>query len=113
MAEKKRGFGYYGIGLGDGIMGSMDNLVDFKIVVERDEDGRFVVSAPEVPGCYSEGETYEEAMDNIREALGLCLEVARTDEDYRAKINWPTMTENKERFIGIVDLKMPVKIAAC
>lgn len=92
--------------------GKMAKLVDFKIIIERDEDGRFVASAPEVPGCYSEGETYEEAMVNIKEALGLCLEVAMIDKDYCAKIDWPEV-KNRERFIGIVDLKMPVKIATC
>jgi len=42
-----------------------------------DLDGGFVVECLEIPGCVSEGETEEEAMANIREAIELCLEVRR------------------------------------
>ncbi len=40
-------------------------------------DGGFVVECLEIPGCISEGETEEEALANIREAIELCLEVRR------------------------------------
>lgn len=49
--------------------------LDFKVLLERDEeDGGYVVVCPSIPGCYSQGETVEEAMANIREAIELCLE---------------------------------------
>ncbi len=38
------------------------------IVIERDEDG-YYVSCPELQGCYSQGESYEEAMENIKIAI--------------------------------------------
>lgn len=48
----------------------------FKVVLEADsEDGGFNVSCPAIPGCHSQGETEEEALDNIREAILGCLEV--------------------------------------
>jgi len=45
----------------------------FSVVIERDEDGYFAFS-PELQGCYSQGETYEEALENIRDALRLHVE---------------------------------------
>ena len=44
-----------------------------KITIERDEDGRFVAECPDLPGCLSEGETLEEALENINEAIIGCL----------------------------------------
>jgi predicted RNase H-like HicB family nuclease len=47
----------------------------FVVTIEPDEDGGYVVECPAVPGCVSQGETEEEALANIREAIQLCLEV--------------------------------------
>ena len=49
-------------------------VYDFKVILEPDETGGFVVSCPSIPGCYSQGETIEEALENIKEAILLCLE---------------------------------------
>lgn len=43
------------------------------VVVEKDADGYFVY-CPSLQGCYSQGDTYEEALENIRDALKLHLE---------------------------------------
>ena len=48
--------------------------LDFKVLLEPDEDGGYVVVCPSLPGCYSQGETVEEALANIREAIELCIE---------------------------------------
>jgi len=48
--------------------------LDFKVLLEPDEDGGYVVICPTLPGCYSQGDTVEEALANIREAIELCLE---------------------------------------
>ena len=45
----------------------------FKITVERGEDGRYVAECPDLPGCLSEGENLEEALENINEAIIGCL----------------------------------------
>jgi len=48
---------------------------DFKVLIEPDEEaGGYVVTCPSLPGCYSQGDTIEEALANIREAILLCLE---------------------------------------
>lgn len=45
----------------------------FPIVIEADSDGYFV-SCPALQGCYSQGDTYEEAIENIRDAIRLHIE---------------------------------------
>lgn len=48
--------------------------LDFKVFLEPDEDGGYVVICPTIAGCYSQGDTVEEALANIREAIELCLD---------------------------------------
>jgi predicted RNase H-like HicB family nuclease len=46
-----------------------------KVVIEEDgEVGGYVVSCPSLPGCFSQGDTIEEALENIKEAIQACLE---------------------------------------
>lgn len=45
----------------------------FPVILEEDESGGYVVINPSLEGCYSQGETVEEALDNIKEATELCL----------------------------------------
>jgi len=45
----------------------------FNIICETDEDGKYVVECTDFPGCLSEGDTLDEAMDNINEAIVGCL----------------------------------------
>lgn len=85
----------------------MAKILNFKVIIEQDEDGYFVASVPGVPGCHTQGKSYEEALKNIKEALELCLEVADEKAEYKAKITFPQKT-NKERFLGIVDLPVSV-----
>jgi antitoxin HicB len=49
----------------------------YKCVFEPQEDGGFTVTVPSLPGCISEGDTYEEAVANIREAIAGWIEVSR------------------------------------
>jgi len=50
------------------------NLYDFKVIIEPDESGGFVISCPSLQGCYSQGDTIDKALENIKEAILLCLE---------------------------------------
>jgi predicted RNase H-like HicB family nuclease len=47
--------------------------MQFNVVIERDEDGRYVAECMDLPGCLSEGETLEEALENISEAILGCV----------------------------------------
>jgi predicted RNase H-like HicB family nuclease len=51
-------------------------IMDFDVVLEKDSDGWFVASVPALQGCHTQGKTKKEAMQNIKEAILLCLEVS-------------------------------------
>jgi predicted RNase H-like HicB family nuclease len=48
--------------------------VKYRVLIEQDEDGVFVVEVPSLPGCVSQGETRAEALENVREAIAVYLE---------------------------------------
>ncbi|MFO8016111.1 MAG: type II toxin-antitoxin system HicB family antitoxin [Candidatus Woesearchaeota archaeon] len=48
--------------------------MELTVVLEPQEEGGFTVFVPSLPGCISEGETKEEALKNIQEAIELYLE---------------------------------------
>jgi predicted RNase H-like HicB family nuclease len=52
------------------------------VTIERDETGYFVAEAPALPGCLSQGETYEEALTNIREAIEAWFEVMESKNQF-------------------------------
>ena len=56
--------------------------MNLKIVLEPSEDGGYTVYVPALPGCVSEGDTKDEAMTNIKEAISLYLEPAEDDTIY-------------------------------
>ena len=46
----------------------------FDVVIERDEEGLYVASVPELPGCPTQAQSLDALMERIREAIELCLE---------------------------------------
>lgn len=58
----------------------------FKVLIERDEDGFFVASVPALPGCHTQAKTLAELHERIRDAIRLCLSASKTDPRYRTKI---------------------------
>lgn len=59
---------------------------NFTVVIEKDEDGRFVAICPALQGCYTEGETEKEVQELIKDAIKLHLED-------RIEINEPVYEE--------------------
>lgn len=51
----------------------------FKVLLEQSDEGGYTVHVPSLPGCISEGETIEDALDNIQEAIALYLEPVEDD----------------------------------
>jgi predicted RNase H-like HicB family nuclease len=47
----------------------------FDVVIERDEEGYYVASVPQLPGCHTQARSLDEVTERIREAIELCLEV--------------------------------------
>ena len=70
---------------------------EFTVVIEQDEDGIYVASVPELPGCHTQAETLDELNRRIKEAIELYLEVE---------------TERREEkhldFIGVQKVKVEV-----
>lgn len=59
------------------------------VTLDRDEDGMWIVECPSIPGCITQGSTREEALENIKEAIQLCLEV-------RAELGYPRTIETRQ-----------------
>lgn len=66
----------------------------FNVTVDRDEDGLWIVECPAIPGCVSQGQTKIEALDNIKGAIALCLEV-------RAKQGMPLTIETRQIEVAV------------
>lgn len=61
---------------------------EFSVIIERDSDGYYVASVPELPGCHTQAKSLDTLMKRVNEAVDLCLEV------YGAP-------KNKSEFIGV------------
>ncbi|MGI8420020.1 MAG: type II toxin-antitoxin system HicB family antitoxin [Candidatus Levyibacteriota bacterium] len=85
----------------------MAKVLNFRVIIEQDEDGVFVASVPALPGCHAQGDTYEDAVANVQETIELCLEVAKENKAYADKIDWEGVESAKTRFLGITEV--PVK----
>jgi len=53
-----------------------------RVVLEPSEDGGYTVFVPSLPGCISEGDTREQALANVKEAIELYLEPVEDDSDF-------------------------------
>ncbi len=49
-------------------------MIEYSVVLHESEEGGFWIEVPALPGCYSQGETRDDALQNVREAIELFLE---------------------------------------
>jgi predicted RNase H-like HicB family nuclease len=70
---------------------------EFTVVIEQDEDGIYVASVPELPGCHTQAKTLDELNRRIKEAIELYLEVVAEKGE-----------ERQLDFIGIQKVKVEV-----
>lgn len=47
----------------------------FSVIIERDSDGFFIASVPEIHGCHTQAKSLDKLMERIKEAIELCLDV--------------------------------------
>jgi len=66
----------------------------YTVLLEREADGGYVVSVPALPGCISQGDTRDEALANIREAIALYIEDCKAAGD-------PVPTEADKEFAEV------------
>jgi predicted RNase H-like HicB family nuclease len=64
-------------------------MMIFLVTLDRDEDGIWISECPSIQGCVSQGVSKQEALDNIKEAIELCLEV-------RAERGMPLTIETRQ-----------------
>ncbi|MEK6901867.1 MAG: type II toxin-antitoxin system HicB family antitoxin [Nanoarchaeota archaeon] len=68
----------------------------FHVIIEQDEDGGYIGKVPELRGCLSQGDTLDELMANIREAIELCLEVQQDENSL--------VSEEQIKFVGVQEI---------
>lgn len=79
---------------------SKTNTLHLPILVEQDEDNFYIVSCPVFKGCHSYGSTIDEALQNIREVIDMCVE---EEKEKISEIN---------RFVGFREMQIPVNSVA-
>ena len=52
----------------------------FDVIIERDREGYYVASVPQIPGCHTQAQSLDDVTQRIREAIELCLEVEGAPE---------------------------------
>jgi len=45
-----------------------------QVIVEQDEDGKYIASCPSLEACYTQGDTFEEVIENIKDVIKMCRE---------------------------------------
>jgi len=73
---------------------------DLQVVIEIDEDGKYVAWCPALEACYTQGDTFEEAMENIEDVVTMCLEELRKEKK-KVELRFPEV-------IGIKQVKVTV-----
>jgi len=68
------------------------------VVIEKDNNG-FFSYCPVLPGCHSQGDTFEQAFENIREAIELYIETL-TDEEVKSLFSKEIITASLEVSVG-------------
>ncbi len=82
-------------------MKTYPNNITFSVVIEKDKDG-YVAECRELQGCYADGTTYEEVLENIKNVISLQLE----DRVERGDFSLETFTENNS--ISLTTLSLPI-----
>jgi len=71
-----------------------------QVIIEQDEDGIFVAECPALQGCYAQGKTYEEAIENIKDVITMCIEELKEGKK-KINLKYPEV-------IGIKSLEVAV-----
>ena len=78
----------------------MPKVLNFKVIVEQDDGGYFLASVPAIPSCHTQGKTYEQALERVKEAIGLCLEVAKEKKEFKKQIDFEEVKDSSQ-FVGV------------
>lgn len=81
-------------------METKNKILHLPILVEQDEDNVYIVSCPVFKGCHSYGKTIDEALENIKKVIDMCME---EEKDKVADMN---------RFVGFREMQVTIKATA-
>ena len=81
-------------------METKNKILHLPILVEQDEDNAYIVSCPVFKGCHSYGKTIDEALENIKEVIDMCM------EEEKDKV------EEMNRFVGFREMQVTIKATA-
>lgn len=76
---------------------SETKILHLPILIEQDEDNFFIVNCPVFKGCHSYGSTIDEALDNIKEVIDMCIE---EEKEKASEMN---------RFVGFREMQVQIK----
>jgi len=71
-----------------------------QVIIEQDEDNRYIASCPALQGCYTQGDTFEEALDNIKEVVRMCIEELE-DEGKPLDLRYPEVIALKQIEVAV------------
>ncbi len=77
-------------------------VLEYNAIFAPEEEGGYSVSVPNLPGCFSQGETFEEAKANIKEAIELYL------EDADEALYHTTPEESRKEFFAPISVKIQI-----
>ncbi|UCE20553.1 MAG: type II toxin-antitoxin system HicB family antitoxin [Gemmatimonadota bacterium] len=69
-------------------------------MVEQDEDGRYIASCPSLQGCHSQGDTFEEVLENVKDVIAMCLEELKK-ENKALDLRYPEVIAIKHLEVAI------------
>lgn len=75
----------------------------FKVIIEQDEDGYFIASVPALPGCYTQAKNLKDLRKRIKEAIELCLEVAKKNPQYKKRVQ---QFASEPIFVGLENVRV-------
>lgn len=73
--------------------------LQFKVLIEQNEDGWYIAEVPELQGCYTQGKTLEEVRERIKEVIKLVLE-----SDKEAKKSKLSSPQPHSKFFAVEDI---------
>jgi predicted RNase H-like HicB family nuclease len=73
---------------------------NLQVIIEQDEDGVYIAECPALQGCYAQGETFEEAIENIKDVITMCIEELK-ERKKKISLKYPEV-------IGIKSLEVAV-----
>ncbi len=80
------------------------NILEYTVIFEPAQEGGYVVSVPAIPGCNTQGETFEEAVEMAKDAIQGCLEVLK-EEGQEIPV------EHKETIATKISVQSPILTA--